>query len=223
MRKLCFSIIALLLVRLAAYADDAHVTRVFVEREVNKLLETLNDKDLGPEQKVSTVKDIAYGMFDIETMAKLVVGRYRRQFSEGQMREFTDLFLKQIEASYFNKVESFGEAKFEYETAIQTNVHYYVPSHVDFRGERYSILYKLRRKNNAWRVWDVAVEGISIVDLNRKQYEEMLQNTSVEGLLIMMRKKNAEMTTDSNLEENRRQSLRGTNITAISNEHRGKE
>jgi len=223
MRTLHFAIVALFIIRMSAIADDAHVTRVFVEQEISKVVEVLNDDDLAPDLKMSKVREIAYAMFDLDAMVKIVVGRHRRRFSKEQLREFTDLFAKQIESSFFNKVESFGEVTFEYDTATKTNAHYYVPSHVDFRGERYSILYKLRQNKDGWRVWDVVVEKISTVYLNKSQYQELLHRMSIEELLVMMRKKNAALSAESAAADLRLQRPLGSNTPATLNKDHQKE
>ena len=106
-------IVALLLVIPSGLADDAHITGVFVKRQLNTALEILKDEDLDAEAKKEQVKELALEMFDVPYMTRNVFGRkHWPGFSNAQREEFTDLFVRQLETSYFEKMDIFKEPFF---------------------------------------------------------------------------------------------------------------
>ena len=89
-----------------------------------------------------------------------------------------------------------------------------MPSHVNYRDQRYEILYKLYLVENAWRVYDVEVGGISVVRTYKNQYGEFLQDASPEELLAKMRERNMKLPAELEKMEKESQETHGTNVVA---------
>jgi phospholipid transport system substrate-binding protein len=221
---------ALLLLTIPGVADDAQATVDFVERKMNEALEILKSEDLDENAKKEQVRDITLGMFDVPYMAKQVIGRtHWPKFSKSQRQEFADLFLRQLESSYFDKMDIFREAHFEYGEPIDETKEgrkrkkYHIPSHVNYRDQRYKILYKLRQVDAGWRAYDVNVDGISVVITYKKQYDQILQEASPEELLAKMREKNMKLPAELEEMEKEFQETHGTNIVAAKSETKEKK
>ena len=230
MKKISFVIAVLMAIISPTIADEGKVVSDFVERTVNEAVEILNNLDLDAQTKKDKVSELAHGMFDIPIMARQVLGSKNGvKFSTVQLQEFTKLFVRQLEASYFDKVDIFWEAKFEYETAVKNSkagskrLLYKVPSHVYFRDKRYEILYKLYQVKDGWRVYDVVVEGISVKESYKMQYNQFLQNSTVGELLAKMREKNMELPEELKEKDKAFQETHGTNVVAAKSVEKDKK
>ena len=209
--------------------NDAQATAKFVERKLKEALEILRKEELDEEVKKQQVRELALGMFNVPYMAKQVIGRrHWPKFSNPQRQEFTDLFTRQLEASYFDKMALFREASFEFEEPIDRTVtgkrkKYFVTSRVNYRDQRYEILYKLIQFKAVWRAYDVAVDGISVVVSYREQYGQVLQDASPEELLKKMRQKNISLPPELEEKQNEFQETHGINIVASNSEAKEKK
>ena len=230
MKKISFVIVVLMAIISPTIADEGKVVSDFVERTVNEAVEILNNLDLDAQTKKDKISELAHGMFDIPIMARQVLGSKNGvKFSTVQLQEFTKLFVRQLEASYFDTVDIFWEAKFEYETAVKNSkagakrLLYKVPSHVYFRDKRYEILYKLYQVKDGWRVYDVVVEGISVKESYKMQYNQFLQNSTVGELLAKMREKNMELPEELKEKDKAFQETHGTNVVAAKSVEKDKK
>jgi len=214
----------------ATQDSDAKATGDFVERKLNEALEILTKEEIDEETKKEQVRALALGMFDVPFMAKQVIGRtHWPKFNESQRQEFVNLFLRQLEASYFDKMDIFREARFEYGEPLnktkagKKRKKYHVPTHVNYRDQRYKILYKIRQVVSVWRAYDVEVDGISVVMTYKNQYNQILQTASPEDLLEKLREKSITLPAELEKMEIEFQETHGTNVVASKTETKEKK
>ncbi|MFA5138419.1 MAG: ABC transporter substrate-binding protein [Elusimicrobiota bacterium] len=198
MKRLPIVLTLLLSVCGPAAADDAKEIRALMERSVNSVLDALRDKGLEREAKKKKVMEVVDPLFDFRLMAKLVLGRaHWPKFDKGQQEEFTSLFVKQLRDSYFEKVELLTDEKVEFSApeALKDGK-YQMLTHILSKGERYKLLYKLYEREKAWKVYDVEIDGISLVRSYGGQYDQFLQTGTPAELLKKMREKPLETPKD---------------------------
>lgn len=181
-----------------AWADeDVKKVQAKVEGAVNKILVILKDKSVEREEKRKKVMEIVDPLFDLPLTAKLVLGRtYWPKFDEKQRKRFTDLFVKQVQDSYFDKVDLLTEETVEFGKAEKKNSKIHLPTNIVAKDKRYEMVYKLHGKGGDWAVYDVEIEGISVVKSYSSQYDQYLSRNSIESLLKKMNEKAMDAPAD---------------------------
>ena len=184
--------------RAAPTDKDLKAVEATIKKSVNAVLKSLKNKESDEETKRKEVMAIADKMIDIPLIAKLVIGkRHWKTFKKSQRTEFTDLFIKQLQNSYFEKVDLLTDEVVEFEKPARKKNKIHISTIVISKDERYLMIYKLYKKKNkkkkqkkgVWKVYDVEVEGISLVKSYGSQYDQFLRKDSVKDLLKKMKEK----------------------------------
>lgn len=160
----------------------------------DKVLEVLRDPALKAEAAKKTKKDklrtISEKMFDFAELSKRTLGQNWSKFSPEQQKEFIGLYTSLLEDAYANKIIAYTDEKiaFSKEVAL-TEKTVEVRSTVLRNKGDVPIYYRVIIKDGSWRVYDVVVEGVSLIDNYRSQFREILSNKPPESLLETLRKK----------------------------------
>jgi phospholipid transport system substrate-binding protein len=189
MKVLLYAGFSLLLLSQAVMADDKSAGEEYLKSKLDAVFKVLQKKDLSQQAKNSQVVEIVTPMFDFELMGKLSLGKsYWPDLSPEQREKFTELFVERLRQSYLNKLTAYTDEKIIYESpvAVKTKVH--VPTQLISKGKKISMLYKLYSSNNSWKIYDVEIEGVSIIRSYRSQFNEILQKGTFEDLLQKMQK-----------------------------------
>jgi len=196
MKTLTSAVLALAVMTAPAHAGLESEVDAVVRNTVESVLKILKDEKKSDEQMKEAVMKIVDPVFDFELIAKLVLGRkHWGAFKPAQRKAFTDLFVKQLRDSYFEKVDILSDEKVEYEKpkkAAKNGRKATMLTHIVAKDERYDMLYKLykgKKKGAAWKVYDVEIEGISLVKSYGAQYDQFLQKSSPDELLKKMKEK----------------------------------
>jgi phospholipid transport system substrate-binding protein len=146
------------------------------------------------DQKKSKVIEITHTVFGYPLMAKLSLGKkHWSQFSPEQRAEFTSLFIKLFQDFYVDKLDIFSNEEVIFQPPIIANERkVQIPTVLLSKGKKYSMLYKMSKTKNGWRIYDVAIEGVSLIHTYRSQYNHILENGEIEDLLTKMREKKIE-------------------------------
>lgn len=190
MKNILAGVLAIFLLFQTVSADDKGAVDTLIRGSVNKALDILKDKKLDKETKRKQVRTVVDSSFDIPLMAKLVLGRkHWPKFSETQRKEFTDLFVKAVQDSYFDKVDLLSNEYVEFDKPVSAGDKFQMASYLIAKEKRYKMLFKLYRKQDSWLIYDVEIEGISFVRSYGGQYDQYLQNNPVKDLLAQLREK----------------------------------
>jgi phospholipid transport system substrate-binding protein len=178
-----------------ARADDTEAARAVVDRTVTEVLAVLNEPGLSTDQRRNRIEAIALDRFDFDTMSKLVLARNWRRFSPDQQGQFVEQFREYLSASYGDRIERYDQEKVDLagarleprgDVTVTTRI-------VGGEADGVQVDYRLRERDDAWRVIDVVIEGISLVSSYRDQFTEVLANGGPEELLRRLREKNVPM------------------------------
>lgn len=154
-----------------------------------------NPKLKAPDKKkerVERLKEIINPIFDYDEMARRTLGAHWRRRTPAEQQEFLKLFRAFLETVYSEKVDLYeGErAVFGRETIDQDYAE--VESKVtNSKGEESPVIYRLKRTDGKWKVYDAVVENISIVNNYRSQFDRVLNKSSFEELKKLLREKAA--------------------------------
>ena len=164
-----------------------------LKTHITSLQQVLCDPNLaGAEhlrERRTLTRVILLQLFDFDEMSRLSLGANARRY-ENRLEEFTPLFVDFLEHAYMGTLEENGDAKIEYTREMLEAEHDEIDTKTTLRsGERYNVSYKLYLSLVGWRVYDVSVEGISLVDNYRSQFDRVLSRESFDELLQDLREK----------------------------------
>ena len=142
------------------------------------------------KDRVERLKEIINPVFDFEEMARRTLGTHWRRRTPAEQQEFVKLFRAFLEKTYSEKVDLYqGErAAFGRET-IDGDYAEVESKVVNAKGEETPVLYRLKRTDNRWNVYDAVIENISIVNNYRSQFDRVITKSSFDGLIKMLREK----------------------------------
>jgi phospholipid transport system substrate-binding protein len=161
---------------------------------IDKVLEILNNPELASqsakEERRSRLRQVIYPRFDFAEMARRSLGATWRQISRGEQQEFLKLFTELLEETYVSNIESYRGEKIRYGRETQDQDFAEVDTKiVTKRGEEFAINYKLHEVNGDWKVYDVVIENVSMVNNYRAQFGRLLSKYSFAELLDRIREK----------------------------------
>jgi phospholipid transport system substrate-binding protein len=165
-----------------------------VKGHVDKVLAVLRDPSLKGESAKKVKKDkiraISDKMFDFAELSKRTLAANWSKFGPEQQTEFVELYTSLLEDAYANKIMAYTDEKiaFGIEVAL-TEKTVEVRSTILRNNGDIPIDYRVIMKDGSWRVYDVIIEGVSIINNFRSQFREILANKPPESLLATLRKK----------------------------------
>ncbi len=187
MKVMLYVVLSLLLLSQAVTADDKSAAEEFIKFNLDAVFTVLQNQDLSQQAKNSEVDKIVTPMFDFKRMAKLSLGKkYWPGLSHGQKERFSVLFVERLRQFYLNKLTAYTDEKITYESSMAVNEKIHVPTFLISKDKKISMLYKLYSSNNTWKIYDVEIQGVSIIRSYRSQFTEILQNGTFDDLLQKM-------------------------------------
>ena len=192
-RSSCLLLFFLLLSQVAV-ADVETEAEKTLKSSVAKVFTVMLDEEMTMDQKKSKVTEITNTVFGFPLMAKLSIGKARwSEFNAEQRVEFTSLFTELFQRFYIDKLDLFSNEKviFHPATVVQKKK-VQIPTILLSKGKEYSILYKMFKTKDGWRIYDIVIEGVSLIHTHRSQYNHILESGEIEDLLTKMREKKKE-------------------------------
>src|SRR5450759_1781648 len=185
------SILVLFLFSLPVYAGaPLNTTQV----NVNKVLDVLRDPKLksesAKETKKQKLRSIYKGMFNEIEFSRRTMARNWSKLNTAQQEEFIQLFEQVLEKAYIDKILSYTNEKIDfYKESVNSETQAEVQTKVITSSKEIPIFYRLILKDGAWKVYDVVVENVSLVQNYRTQFNDILAKNTPEQLLEILRKK----------------------------------
>jgi len=168
-----------------------------VKETTDKILAIVSDpalKDPAKEaQRRECIRKAVDELCDWEEMSRRSLGRHWAQRSEQEKKEFVRLFGQLLERTYIDKVESYSGEKVNYlGERVDGDYAEVEVKIVTKKNTEILVLYKLRARDQKWWVYDMVIEGVSLVNNYRTQFTDILAKSSFEGLMKKLREKTAE-------------------------------
>jgi phospholipid transport system substrate-binding protein len=165
-----------------------------VESQVNKVLKALAEpgfKDQSKDAKIVKIRSIVNEIFDYTELSKRTLGREWTKFNAPQQSEFVKLFSELLEKTYADRLLSYSDEKvvFEKESLLREGQAEVTSNVLTADGKKIPLDYRLVHREGNWRVYDVIIEGISLVKNYRDQFRDILAKDSPEEVLKMLRDK----------------------------------
>lgn len=189
--RMGFFLLALLIIPLHVRAGVPFDT---VKGHVNEVLRVLRDPALqgeaNKEVRQEKIESIADEMFDYVAVSRLTLGRNWRKFKGDQKKEFVQLYRSVLEKAYLDRILAYTDEKvtFGKETMLSEKKAE-VQTHIITKSVEIPIYYRVYLKDGKWKVYDIIIEGISLIKNYRTQFREILANNPPEEVLKILRKK----------------------------------
>jgi phospholipid transport system substrate-binding protein len=176
------------------FSASAGVSADQVRATVEKVVAILQDQRLKPEaqqnQRQTRLRQVIESKFDIEEMAKRALGPNWQGRNRQQQANFVILFTDLLAASYLDNIERYAGEKFLYLSETQEKGFSEVATKVvDKKGQEVAINYKLRATNGNWKIYDLLIENVSLVNNYRAQFNRILTTISFDELLQRLQQK----------------------------------
>jgi phospholipid transport system substrate-binding protein len=189
MKRLLCSVFILLVMTQTVGADDRDVAKELLENRVDAAIAVLQKKDLDHEEKNKQIIEIVTPLFDFPLMAKLSLGRkYWPGLVNEKRQRFIELFTERLKASYLDKLTLYTDEKVVFKTPVQEKRKIQIPTELISKNNTISMLYKLHESTNNWLIYDIEIQGVSIISTYRSQFDQVLSKGTIDELLIKLEK-----------------------------------
>ena len=184
MKSVLYTVLSLLLLSQTVSADDKVAAEKFLKCKLDAVFAVLQIEDLQQEAKKKAVVGIVTPMFDFALMAKLSMGKkYWPGMTATQKERFTELFIKRLRTSYLDNLTLYTDENVVYEPAVQDMTKIHIPTYLISKQNKISMLYKLYQSESDWKIYDVEIQGVSIIRSYRSQFSEILKNGTIDDLM----------------------------------------
>jgi phospholipid transport system substrate-binding protein len=195
MRKsLVVLIIALAALKLSPVSAFAASPLETIQTQVDRALEVLRDPALKVESakaaKEKKIWAILDEVFDNTELSKRTLAQNWKRFSPDQQKEFIGLFGKLLGTVYMDRIIAYKDEKVVFGKVTNlSDKTAEVQSEILRSSKPIPIHYRMILQNGEWKVYDVVIEGVSLVQNYRTQFREILTNKTPEDLLKTLREK----------------------------------
>ena len=142
------------------------------------------------EEREKLVRQAVDERFDWEEMARRSLAIHWAKRTPEERKQFVHLFADLVERTYLKKVEDYSGEKVLYEGEIKEDDYATVRVKiVTKRGEDIPVEYRLKQERDGWFVYDVSIEGVSLVNNYRIQFHSIISQSSYENLVKRLREK----------------------------------
>ena len=168
-------------------ADDKSDAEAIVKSKLDAVFAVLQKDDLDQQGKTQEINAIVTPMFDFDLMAKLTLGKKHWPGLPREKKEkFTELYIELLKTSYLDKLALYTDEKVLFEPPAQVKKKVHIPTLLISKDRKTSILYKLYKPTDDWKVYDLEIQGVSIIRSYRSQFSETLKNGTIDDLLLKM-------------------------------------
>ncbi len=169
-----------------------------IKETVDKVLGILMNKELKRPEKTlerrALIRKVVDERFDFEEMARRSLGIHWRDRTTEEKKEFVPLFSDLLERSYIKKIEAYTDEEIIYISESVEGEYATVKTKIITKRKiEIPIDYRLLKKNTKWEVYDVIIEGVSLVGNYRTQFNKIIRTESYAALIKRLKDKQEEI------------------------------
>ena len=173
-----------------------------VRQTTEQVLEAVEKRQAEIKQNPDVVYQIAHEIalphFDFELMSRLVLGRHWKEASEAQQSAFVDNFRQLLLRTYGTSLSAYSGQKIvvlpiqgdtsKGRATVRSEI-------LQDNGPKIPLAYQLRRGKDGWKVFDVVIDGLSLVQNYRSSFAAEIQRYGIDGLVERLEQRNREKRT----------------------------
>lgn len=192
--KFCFRFLMLSCLAISlcspALAQSPEQARQTLQNSVTRILDDIKNPDYvnpatrGPLRR--QIEDEVYHIFDFGEFSSRTVGPRWKTFGEDVKKRFSDAFANLLFNTYLNKITGYNGEQVDYtgEMASPNGKRVEIRTVITMKdGKKTPVNYRMMYKDGGWRVYDVIIENISLVQNYRTQFSDILNTASPEQLI----------------------------------------
>jgi len=186
--------IMLLCAPVAAISAVTDEVKAVVDRVVAIVTDKEMQKPKNEGKRRAAIEKSIDTIFNYDEMAKLSLGVHWRERSPAERQEFVKLFRTLLENSYAGKIESYNNEKIAYlKETIEGDNAVVKSKVVTAKREEFTLDYRLKKESDKWMVYDVVIEGVSLVANYRSQFNRIVRGQGYAALVKKLQDKSAEI------------------------------
>ncbi len=194
-KKIVVLILGCIVISITPHAVFAGEPTDQLKQSIDAVITVLNNSNLkGPAkaaERRAKIREIVEPRFDFAEMAKRALAIHWQKRTPEEREQFISLFRDLVEDTYFKKIEQYNDEKVDYigenvndgTAEVRTKV---ISKKTDIETP---IDYFMMKEGPLWLVYDVIIEGVSLVNNYRSQFEEILSSGSYKDLVQKMKQK----------------------------------
>jgi phospholipid transport system substrate-binding protein len=168
-----------------------------VKGTVNEVIGLLTDEHLKqPPQSArrrKLLEEMVGRRFDYQEMAKRSLGAQWNKLDKAERQEFVELFQTLLSNSYAKKIEGYSGEQVHYLKEQSENAYAEVRTKIVSPKSEFPVDYRLMNEAGDWRVYDVVIDGVSLVKNYRSQFQRIIRSSSYQELVEKLRTRSAEI------------------------------
>lgn len=176
-----------------ASAEPGGAATEAVRTSINELIRVLKDTELKKpgraEERRRLMEKVIGDRFNYEEMARRSLGAQWKKLNDKERQEFADLFKGLLSGSYADKIEGYSGEQVHYLNERLEADYAEVRTKVASDKTEIPLDYRLLNTSGDWRVYDVVVDGVSLVNNYRSQFTKIIRESSYADLLEKLREK----------------------------------
>ena len=166
-------------------AGDVEDINSMVKKKVSVIFDLLGKQDIEKNERNEKIVGELNEIMDFQLAAYLSLGKHWKKISKTQKKEFVETFQQYINNYIVEKIDLYTNQKIDIgDSKIVKKGRAELEIGILSGGETLQVNFKLRKnKKKEWRVYDVDIEGVSLITTFRSQFSGVLKNSSFEELL----------------------------------------
>lgn len=171
----------------------------FLESLTHDVFTKLDDTSLSQTEKERDLRNLFRQNFDTPAISRFVLGKHWRKTSTAERQDFVDAFEEMNTRQFLAMVGEFSQEMFSVvkvqEDAAKPSLSLVSTKIAQSEGEPISAVWRVRNNDGQYKILDIVVEGVSMAITLRHEYGTVVKTDGVDGLIAIMREKNAELST----------------------------
>ncbi|MFC1763180.1 phospholipid-binding protein MlaC [Planctomycetota bacterium] len=173
----------------AAQAAPPEDPVVLLKTRLNAVVAILADKTLDIAAKEERISETIAPLFNFELMAKLTLGKQHwSKLAPEQQNHFTQLFVERLKDSYRDKLSLYSGEELKYKKATRKGTKIQIPTELIVDDKPIAVVYKMYQSKIGWKIYDIVIQGVSLVRTYKSQFDEILNKGTIEDLLMQLEK-----------------------------------
>jgi phospholipid transport system substrate-binding protein len=169
---------------------------------IERIFKTLADPAMSGDEKATqrrtTVARMAGEIFDFGEMSKRTLGRHWDERTPAERQDFARLFTELIQRSYFSKIDEHGSEKTVFRSETMDGDNAVVRTKLLLaKGAEMPLDYSMHNVSGRWRVYDLSIDGISLLSNYRSQFNRIIRSSSYAELVTKMKTHQVELSVPS--------------------------
>ena len=187
MKKILLSGLFVLIFAVSSFALPQPQAQV--EQMVDSILGVLQQPELSAEEKKAQVSGRVQEYLSVQSMSRRTLGTHWEGATEEQRQSFSELFVRILEGTYLNRIGDYSGGTVKYLKQRVMDSKAIVDTLIISDELEIPVQYKMIYEDGSWQVFDLVIEGVSLVRNYRSSYGEIIRRIGYDGLLALMDEK----------------------------------